>query len=425
MGGKKTNDLLNKINALQRLELGDLDRLVIIRNRILNNNIRQDDVNYVDSLFVQIRYMKKIEALPDNSSSRIWYMLPLLLSIVGGVVAYICLHRRDPTRARKTLLLGSATFAIFVAVMSASILSDHADVVDVNNLTGTADSAVSKNKIQKDVYPQDRILVDIKTSDGYVDESVKYDAMGNGKHSNNNNDGAIGISVPKHNIHTISYDDVPEYVDPNVVILALEQALHSWESSNAFLDFEITESDSNLHIEWRRWMPSGGLGLHTVYGPEYNGTESSIIAIRLGNDDCHSDYQPYSTTSLKHTIAHEIGHYLGLRHIDDEDHLMYSAELFDVDTTSTYDSHRYAVPDIVRPTIKTQHGQDILLQIESVNNDLQEIILERETLKNKMADHGQLIPNTKQYNEKTRMLDSLDDDLECVELVGSYLSRLK
>ncbi len=401
MTERKTNDILNMISALQRLEIGDLDRLVRIRNRILDNDIRQDDIDYVYDMFDHVRYLKRDDApISGRKSSRTWYLLPIFLSIIGGIIAYLGLRHVDPPRARKTLLLGSGTFAIFVTIVAAGIVSDETDIA----------GDPPANAVDETIYADEaREEVDA------VPEKIKL-----GSESE-----AATASLHEYETHTVSYTDIPDYADPDLATPALEHALYAWEYSNTFLQFEIVESDADLHIEWMRWIPAGNLGLHTVFDKESGSAENHVITIRLGNDDCHSDYQLYHTESLKHTVAHEIGHYLGLRHIDDEDHLMYSGEFFDVDTVSTYDNRGYSVPDIAKPTLRTQHGQDILLQIESAKKILLEIILEREDLKTGTADQDLLLLNTERHNEVVRLLDSLDDDLECVEISGKYLPRLK
>jgi len=56
--------------------------------------------------------------------SRWWYLVPLLLAIVGGVVAYFALRRDDPRLARNCLVLGIALTVVSVAVQAAIVAAD-------------------------------------------------------------------------------------------------------------------------------------------------------------------------------------------------------------------------------------------------------------------------------------------------------------
>ena len=50
---------------------------------------------------------------------RAWYLLPVFLSILGGVIAYLILRSKDPALAKRTLLLGVALFAALLAAIVA------------------------------------------------------------------------------------------------------------------------------------------------------------------------------------------------------------------------------------------------------------------------------------------------------------------
>lgn len=50
--------------------------------------------------------------------SRWWYLVPLLLAIVGGVVAYFAVRRDDPRLARNCLVLSVVLMAAGVAVQA-------------------------------------------------------------------------------------------------------------------------------------------------------------------------------------------------------------------------------------------------------------------------------------------------------------------
>ena len=53
--------------------------------------------------------------------SRWWYLVPLLLAIVGGVVAYFAVRRDDPRLARNCLVLGVALTAACVTLQAGII----------------------------------------------------------------------------------------------------------------------------------------------------------------------------------------------------------------------------------------------------------------------------------------------------------------
>ena len=61
------------------------------------------------------------ESGPARGRSRWWYLAPLLLAIVGGVVAYFAVRRDDPRLARNCLVLGVALTAACVTLQAGII----------------------------------------------------------------------------------------------------------------------------------------------------------------------------------------------------------------------------------------------------------------------------------------------------------------
>lgn len=387
------DDILNVIRALQRIEIGDLDRLVRIRNRIMDGDIRQDDIDYVRDTFASIHELRRDNrpVLKSSSSSAWWYILPIFLSIIGGIISYACLRGKDPVRARKTLVLGIIMFGMFVAFIAIAAYAG-SDAGDVGE---------SIHRDTTDPEIKDEPLPTV------TNESI----------SNSNSEDSHTPPVSRqYESHTISYGNIPDYVDSESVVHAVQNSIHAWESSNPALDFDIIESDADVNIIWLRWMPHGGLGLHTVFNIESETDASHTITIRLGNDDCHSDYQQYSSEALTYIIAHEMGHYLGLRHIDDRDHLMYSGEFVGVDSVFVYDSRGYVVPQVPKPEIMTQNGLDVMVQIGLAEEILQDIQTKRQEIRADPSNSGDLKSNTERYNEVARQIDGLNKELECVEL---------
>ncbi len=226
-------------------------------------------------------------------------------------------------------------------------------------------------------------------------------------------------------VHTVSYGDIPEQlkadVDADAAELVLLDVLHEWEAANKNLSFEIVEGGADLDITWAQWMPGGGLG---VYSSQSIATDDGTvkkhsIRVRLGNDDCNSNYQQYAHSTLKHVIAHEIGHYLGLRHTDDMEHLMYSGEFFNVDPLEIYDNKGYSIPIIRMPDILSMQGQSMQEQISKMHERLEVIAAERQSIRSMHGDSAGaellLDQNTRQYNDLASQLHDLEDRLECVE----------
>ena len=132
----------------------------------------------------------------------------------------------------------------------------------------------------------------------------------------------------------------------------------SGDMANPSVDFTLAESDADVNISWTRYMPGPALGLHSASVTDDGTRERHSITVRLGIDDCHSEYQPFTHGTLQYIIAHETGHYLGLRHIDDESHLMYSGEFFNVDSARVYDDLNLGIPYLERPEIANRRRAD-------------------------------------------------------------------
>ena len=51
----------------------------------------------------------------NHQRSRLWYILPALTSIIGGVIAYLVLKKDDPEKAKNCLWLGIILFASYLS----------------------------------------------------------------------------------------------------------------------------------------------------------------------------------------------------------------------------------------------------------------------------------------------------------------------
>ena len=177
--------------------------------------------------------------------------------------------------------------------------------------------------------------------------------------------------------------------------------------------FELPDSDPDVMIGWARWFPPPALGQYS----------QGSITILVGIEDCNSEYRPFSKESLTHTIAHEMGHHLGLRHIDLESHLMHSSELFNVDSADNFDDMGYDMPVLENPEPRTAAGVEIKGMLAVVATDLERIVEERTVLRKSLTGNELLEAldrNTKEHNEATDELERLENLLDCVTFTPRF-----
>ena len=189
-------------------------------------------------------------------------------------------------------------------------------------------------------------------------------------------------------IHTISYDDVPWYADIPMTELAVLDAVKTWnDANNDDVQFIIVNSDADVNISWAYRIPNDPLGTYDVSVTADGELVDHRISIRLGVEDCNLDYQLFSYEIHKYTIIHELGHYLGLEHIDDSDHLMYSEDLFGVIPADVYDDMDLVIPYVEKPYLETAASRDAMLKLDQLDEALYQVFLQAEELRNMDSDN--------------------------------------
>ena len=195
--------------------------------------------------------------------------------------------------------------------------------------------------------------------------------------------------------YTISVDNIPSYVDIHVVERGVTKAVDAWNKGNT-VKFTIVQSNGDVNIEWGRGGAGMSLGKHMAQVSNDGTRTNQRIHINLGGEDCSSKYQQFGSNSLKHTIAHELGHFLGLRHIGDPNHLMHGGGFSVGDHKSVFDDLGHVIPNIDKPDVKTIKGQSTQSEILLTFDKL-------ETLNN----------NVNAYNSVVKQLENLEDEYAC------------
>ena len=219
-------------------------------------------------------------------------------------------------------------------------------------------------------------------------------------------------------IYTVSIEQIPDYVDSSSVTSAMHDAMQSWTKSNPSIIFETVTKDADLEILWQKYMGSNILGSYSQYNTTSGGQTTTIhqIHIRLGSEDCSDTYRQFAHNALRYTIAHEIGHYLGLRHVDDPDSLMHSSEWDTTDNIFTYRNLGYSIPKLDRGTHIFEAEKDIEKRLEQTNLDLSKIIKERSDLKSGGVNNTHaLAENKNMINTLTSDISALEDEIACMD----------
>jgi len=77
--------------------------------------------------FKIIENNNQVHMEPERQRSNWWYLVPIFLGIIGGIIAYFALRKDDHKKAKKCLYIGLVLFAIGIIVDLAVLTSGIAE----------------------------------------------------------------------------------------------------------------------------------------------------------------------------------------------------------------------------------------------------------------------------------------------------------
>jgi hypothetical protein len=110
-------------------------------------------------------------------------------------------------------------------------------------------------------------------------------------------------------------------------VSTLNNSLEFWDTQdlnvsnqNAIIQFTYTtqKTQANLWVTWVvRDLGAGVLG-HAHLG-------KGVVEVALGDYSCDGSFQLYDVNTVEKIMTHELGHSIGLSHVDDEENVMYKS----------------------------------------------------------------------------------------------------
>jgi hypothetical protein len=109
---------------------------------------------------------------------------------------------------------------------------------------------------------------------------------------------------------------VPYYAAPGVsnAVNEIAKAFTNIQLHGAIVRQVHNANSADLHISWIRDYGSDTLG-EAIY--------QSVIKVGLGTQNCHGDWSPFTPSTVKKVLWHELGHSMGYVHSNDLDNVMY------------------------------------------------------------------------------------------------------
>ena len=188
---------------------------------------------------------------------------------------------------------------------------------------------------------------------------------------------------------TININDYPAFVDQYAADSALKNSVNKWTRSNPQLSFQILKEGGDIQINFLETMGDGIAG-------EISGGR---MKVETGSYDCRGLWSHYSEKVITDTIAHEIGHYLGLGHSFKESNLMYGDK--NPAPSRTFNDLGYNIPKKDVEFLEWMQSDDLQDNYEQLEKKYNELEINHNRLE---TNHNQLLSQMDIFNSQIEKL---------------------
>ncbi len=186
---------------------------------------------------------------------------------------------------------------------------------------------------------------------------------------------------------------------------AARQAAAMWNADNpgtVRLVGDVADGDVVIVLTDRIEGDTVGLYEH----PSLPGRPATIT-VETGRPWCDGTFRPYSGEMMADTIAHELGHHLGLGHVTDESHLMYGTRDPPGVLPESFDDLGYDIPqaaehlqfDAVTPILARMQASES--QMAGLEEEMDGIVRSLDRME---TEHGRLVERYEQLGGRYERL---------------------
>ena len=203
--------------------------------------------------------------------------------------------------------------------------------------------------------------------------------------------------------------------DYNQTLQAVHDGFAAWSDLNPYLEFVWVDRDPLIWINWVDYQQEY-IGLACVW---CLGEDPSMEVIVYGYD-CRGARIHHDPNTVRNTVAHELGHILGLGHHVNKTHLMYGPE-YQVDP---YEAYGYVVPDQLEERFVGE--AELYVRVMALEEELNRLVGELDRLRARGDTVGNTIyfDSQNQVNQYKRLAseygsawdeyDTAYDELKCM-----------